>query len=277
MFDTITNLKLSNFSSLFEIAATLNLVFVVAEHAKQYGSTLTKNFFRSETDIEAKFEEIFSKVDKESVETMPAIVINNVSTESEIQEVKRNIHKLEESKAARINNFKKITDNRCVLTSFSFISLYMFLYSLTALYVEGLNETAFTKCFWATYTILSLMILCMLYVFGEKENPKWIKKTLSLTNCCVLFLLLIGISFLSVFYRLLAEPFSVYYWTITVPLSTLLPYLSFVVFLLIIKKRLMELSTTLKKELNDFAEECGKVDAHIHRLKEAYDLSVNMR
>lgn len=119
MFDTFTNLQLSGFSSLFEIAATLNLVYVVAEQAKQYGSTLTKNFFQSGTNIENRFNERYSLIDKESVETMPAIVLGNGSTEGEIQKAKREIHKLEDSKAKRIESLNKLTDNRCVLTSFS--------------------------------------------------------------------------------------------------------------------------------------------------------------
>ena len=45
----------------------------------------------------------------------------------------------------------------------------------------------------------------------------------------------------------------------------------------LIRSRLIGLSSDLTKELNDFSDECDAVDSHIHRLKEAYELSVSMK
>lgn len=276
MLDTFINLKLSNFSSLFEIAATLNLVFVVAEHAKQYGSTLTRNFFRSNANILNIFNERYSRVDKETVNSITAIVINDVSTEGEIQQVKREIHKLEDSKNDRITKLESKTDNRCVLNSFSFISLFMFLYSLIALFIGGLNETSFASSFYATFTLLSMIILIVVSYYGEKEKPKWITKNLSLIRCCQLFVIVILLSSVCLLYGSIIEPFKSYYWPIVIILGTLLPYLSFVIFMFLIRNRLISLSVDLKEELNNFSTECDSVDAQIHRLKEAYELSVSM-
>lgn len=276
MLDTFINLKLSNFSSLFEIAATLNLVFVVAEHAKQYGSTLTRNFFRSNANIQKIFNERYSRVDKETVNSMTAIVINDVSTEGEIQQVKREIHKLEDSKNDRITKLESKTENRCVLNSFSFISLFMFLYSLIALFIGGLNVTSFASSFYATFTLLSMIVLIVVSYYGEKEKPKWITKNLSLTRCCQLFVIIIILSSACLFYGSKIEPFTSYYWPIVIVLGTLLPYLSFVIFMFLIRNRLISLSADLKEELKYFSTECDSIDAQIHRLKEAYELSVSM-
>lgn len=276
MFETFVNLQLPNFSSLFEIAATLNLVFVVAEHAKQYGSTLTKNFFQSQSNISKKFEERFNKVDKESVESMTAIVINGVSTEGEIQQAKRDIHKLEDSKNARTSNLIKQTENRCVLKSFSFISLFMFFYSIFALFVGGLNETPFVKSFFATFSLLSVIVLCLVSCFGEKEKPQWITGNLSLTKCCWCFFVVFLLSLISIYYGNTIEMFSKYYWPIAILVSTILPFLSFIIFMIIIRKRLIDLLADLDAEVTEFDTECKKVESHIHQLKEAYDLSVNM-
>lgn len=276
MFDTFVNLQLPNFSSLFEIAATLNLIFVAAEHAKQYGSTLTKNFFQSQSNISNRFEERFNKIDKESVESMTAIVINGVSTEGEIQQAKRDIHKLEDSKKARINKLVEQTENRCVLTSFSFISLFMFFYSIFALFVGGLSETPFSKSFFTTFTLFSVVVLCLVSCFGEKEKPKWITGNLSLTKCCWCFCVVFLFSSISIYYMDTIEVFSVYYWPMAILVSSLLPFLSFIIFMIIIRKRLIDLLVDLNAEVVKFDTECKIVESHIHQLKEAYELSVNM-
>ena len=93
MLYSFFDMSLSSFSSLFEIAATINIAFVAAEQAKQYGSTLTKNFFRTGINIDSKFSDRYACVDKETVDSIEAILVNGVSTEGKIQEVKRKIHK----------------------------------------------------------------------------------------------------------------------------------------------------------------------------------------
>lgn len=277
MFDTFTNLQLSGFSSLFEIAATLNLVYVVAEQAKQYGSTLTKNFFQSGTNIEKRFNDRYSSIDKESVETMPTIVIGNGSTEGEIQKAKREIHKLEDLKTNKIESLNKKTDNRCVLTSFSFISLYMFFYSLVSLFVGGLYITPFVKAFFATFTLLSIMVLAIVIIYGERSVPNKITQKLSLTNCCWTFVIVLTLSMVSLFYRMPIDMYSFVYWPLAILLSVVLPYTAFFIFMIIIRRRLEGLNSELDNEVAAFDGECKKVEGHIHQLKEAYELSVSMQ
>lgn len=276
MLETFNNLQLSGFASLFEIAVTLNLVYVVAEKAKQYGSTLTKNFFQSGSNIEKRFVNRFSLIDKESVETMPAITINQRSTEGEIQEAKREIHKLEDSKEKRIENLNRQTDSRCVLTSFSFISLYMFFYSLMSLFVGGLNITPFVKAYFSTFTLLSIIILSFVTIYGEKTIPNKMSQDFSLTNCCWTFLIVAVLSLVSLLYRMQLDCYSSIYWPLFILLSVILPYTAFVIFMIIIHKRLLSLSSELNKEIAEFDDECRKVEGHIHQLKEVYELSINM-
>lgn len=276
MFNTFSDLQLSGFSSLFEIAATLNLVYVVAEHAKQYGSTLTKNFFQSGTNIENKFNERYSLIDKESVETMPAIPLGCGSTEGEIQKAKREIHKLEESKAKRIEKLNKLTDNRCVLTSFSFISLYLFFYSLMSLFVGGLNTTPFVKAYFSTFTLFSIIVLTFVTKYGEKPIPNKVTPKLSLTNCCWTLVIVMALSMISIPIRVPIEIYSNLYWPVVMLLSVILPYAAFFIFMMIIRNRLIDLNSELDKEVAVFDGECKKVEGHIHQLKEAYELSVSM-
>lgn len=276
MLEMFNDIGLSGFSSLFEIAVTLNLVYVVAEKAKQYGSTLTKNFFQSGANIEKRFVDRISLVDKESVETMPAITINQRSTEGEIQEAKREIHKLEDSKGNRIEQLKIQTDSRCVLTSFSYISLYMFFYSLMSLFVGGLNVTPFIKAYFSTFTLLSIIILTIVTVYGEKNIPNKISQKLSLTNCCWTFLIAAVLSLVSLLYRTQLDNYSSVYWPLIILLSVILPYTAFVIFMMIIHERLLSLSSLLNKEVDEFDSECRRVEGHIHRLKEVYELSINM-
>lgn len=276
MFNTFTDLQLSGFSSLFEIAATLNLVYVVAEHAKQYGSTLTKNFFQSGTNIKNRFNERYSLIDKESVETMPAIPLGCGSTEGEIQKAKREIHKLEDSKAKRIEKLNEQTDNRCVLTSFSFISLYLFFYSLMSLFFSGLSATPFVKAYFSTITLFSIIVLTVVTKYGEKPIPNKVTPKLSLTNCCWTFVIVMALSMVSFPFRMPIDIYSYIYWPVVMVLSVILPYAAFFIFMMIIRKRLIGLNSELDKEVAAFGEECKKVEGHIHQLKEAYELSVSM-
>lgn len=276
MLNSFFNMSLSSFSSLFEIAATINIAFVAAEQAKQYGSTLTKNFFQSGINIDSKFNERYARVDKETVDSIEAIVVNGVSTEGKIQEVKRTIHKLEDSKKERTERLKRRTDNKCVLTSFSYLSFYMFLYSLSGLLFGGLFESPFVISYWSTFSLLSTLVLLLISIFGEREKPKWPLKKMSLSGCCKLFLAIVILSGSGYFYRNILFNYAEYFWTWIVFVSVFIPYISFLVFMMIIRSRLYSLSKEVEDELKGFGDACDAVDVEIHRLKEAYDLSVDM-
>ena len=99
---------------------------------------------------------------------------------------------------------------------------------------------------------------------------------MSLSGCCKLFLAVVVISSLSVFYKNVLWGYSAYFWSWVVFVSVFIPYISFLIFLMIIRSRLYGLSKEVDDELTKFGEECNEVDAIIHRLKEAYDLSVDM-
>ena len=270
MLETFMNLHMSQFSSLFEIGATLNIAFVVAEQAKQYGSMLAKNFFKTSNNVKWKFDNLLATVDIGSIETMNAIIINNISTEGQIQETKREYHKLEDSMKDRTESIKKQTEDCSVLNNFAYISLYMFLYSLAALFVGGLNETPFIKNYWATFTILSAIVIIFISFFGEKT------KNINLENCCYLIIVLMFLSSFSILYRFDVEPYCTYYWPYSIILSAMLPYLSFIIFMVVIRKRLKVISQSIEQCLTEFDNECQNVKGHIDRLKQAYDLSVTM-
>lgn len=276
MLNSFFNMSLSSFSSLFEIAATINIAFVAAEQAKQYGSTLTKNFFQSGINIDSKFSARFSRVDKETVDTIEAILVNGVSTEGKIQEVKRTIHKLEDSKKERTERLKQRTDNKCVLTSFSYLSFYMFLYSLSGLLFGGLHESPFVVSYWSTFSLLSALVLLLISIFGERENPKWPLKRMSLSGCCKMFLAIVVLSGVGYFYRNVLFNYAAYFWPWVVFTSVFIPYISFLIFMMIIRSRLYSLSKEVESELTVFGKDCDAVDVEIHRLKEAYDLSLDM-
>lgn len=277
MLNSFLNMSLSSFSSLFEIAATINIAFVAAEQAKQYGSTLTKNFFQSGINIDRKFSERYARVDKETVDSIQAIVVNGVSTEGKIQEVKRKIHKLGDSKNERTERLKQRTDNKCVLISFSYLSFYMFLYSLSGLLFGGLNESPFVISYWSTFSLLSTLVLLLISFFGERDKTQWPLKKMSLSGCCTLFFAIVLLSGLGYLYRNIIFNYAEYFWPWVVFVSVFIPYISFLVFMMIIRSRLYSLSKEVEDELEEFGEACDAVDVEIHRLKEAYDLSVDMR
>ena len=72
------------------------------------------------------------------------------------------------------------------------------------------------------------------------------------------------------------ENYSSVYWPLFILLSVILPYTAFVIFMVIIHKRLLSLSSVLNKEITEFDNECREVEGHLHQLKEVYELSINM-
>ena len=152
----------------------------------------------------------------------------------------------------------------------------MFFYSLMSLFVGGLNTTPFIKAFFATFTLLSILVLTVVTIYGEGDVSNKITQKLSLTNCCWTLVIVLALSMISLLYRIIIDVFSFIFWPIVILLSVVLPYTAFFIFMMIIRKRLVGLNSELDKEVAAFDGECKKVEGHIHQLKEAYELSVSM-
>ena len=188
ILDTFTDLHIRDFSSLFDIAATLNLIYVIADNAKQYGNILTEYFFQYRTNIKSVFDERY----KENI----ALITIDSCPDEKTQQVTRDIQKLKSIKDEKIKKLNGIIEKCSVLNSFSFISLYMFFYSMFALFVCGLNETLFLKFCWSIITILSYIVLVWVCFFGERDQTKVRKESFFLFRSCFLFFCITGIVYM---------------------------------------------------------------------------------
>lgn len=270
ILDTFTDLHIRDFSSLFEIAATLNLIYVIADNAKQYGNILTEYFFQYRTNIKSVFDERYK-------ENIALITIDNCPDEK-TQQVTRDIQKLKSIKDEKIKKLNDKIEKCSVLSSFSYISLYMFFYSMFALFVCGLNETLFLKFCWSIITILSYIVLVWVCFTGERDKTQVRKESFFLFRSCFLFIFVLHFSFSCYLFSrhyIHEGPFFHNLWTFIVFVGALLPYLGFLIYMLIIQNRLKALSKDMAIELDSFDKECKEVEAQINHIKDVHDLSVS--
>ncbi len=170
---------LNNFSPIIQLAATLNIALVAVEYAKSYTSVLYEQVFKFKDFIEESFDTCLRLLtDKESLESLDPQIINGRSTNYQIEDVKRK----HEKKRTEIENEKQrkiaATLKICESKSISSLSLYLFLYSLTTLFLCGFEDNESSNLIihgvWSIYTLLTLAYLIIGWSKGENENHKFL-------------------------------------------------------------------------------------------------------
>lgn len=86
-------LKIPDFSSVLQLAATMNMAFILAEYANSYSLLLLKKFFKFNELLEKLDMVCRSHIDANTVDSFVAHTVDGFSTQDKIEEIKRKINK----------------------------------------------------------------------------------------------------------------------------------------------------------------------------------------
>lgn len=232
-------MTLGDFSSVFEVGVGLNLAFVAAEYASSYTNILAKYVYKLYEKIDKEFDSCSSIVNSSAVEDLRGNVVDGRNTVVQVEELKikhRNcLEKLEGKKRELLAD----VDDKCHFRCFAFISLYLFLYSVLALFLSGYHEYNLSTDVW---NVFSAATVTFIGVYALLVRLHWFKGyTTSLISSIVSFVLLLLLSFVAVVVLcdkgIMTKEISTEWLKYTIPVSTFMPYANFVTFVFIMSVR----------------------------------------
>lgn len=240
-------MELSNFTSFIEIGATLTIAFVAVEYTKEYTCIIAQKVFRFFDRIEEKVDHCKRTIDEETIDGLTSIEINGCNTGYKVEGLKRRKETIiQDIKEKEVILNKSVLEN-CNSKSYSSLSLFTFLFSITSLFISGI-ETDYTRFFWFVVSFLSFLYIATSWVFGESKKRKYWINYSSLKSVIYSYsaILIAGV-ILSCFIPSSIRINLIEYYSVAVCFTILLPYLNFVVFAIIIRGK----SSIIFKEIDD--------------------------
>lgn len=230
---------LGDFSSVFEVGVGLNLAFVAAEYASSYTNILAKYVYKLYEKIDEAFDSCKNIVNSSAVEDLRGNVIDGMNTVAQVEELKIQYRNCMETLDGKKKELIADVDDKCHFRCFAFISLYLSLYSVLALFLSGYHEFRMPIDVWNVFsaaTVLFIGFYSLLVWSGYFKSY-----TTSLMSSIVSFVLILLTSFILVFYLcdkgVLTEEISKEWLMYTIPISTVVPYANFVTFVFIMSSR----------------------------------------
>lgn len=275
-------LNITDFTSALQLAATLNMAFILAEYANSYSLLVLKKFFKFNEMLERLDKACRSHIDTNTVDSFVAHTVDGYSTQDKIEEIKRKVSKKSELLDKSKKDFQDRFEKDCNTKSFSYISLYMALYCISSLLLAKFTELyvwAFLS--WGVFTIISLFWMIATFWWGEHEH-NWLKVNYcSLKSCTKSYLGIIVTSIvLACIVQHYVPTFNLHQipvgeWLVVLP-TIVLPYLGFIVFVYKVWNAGKHIVEDIKKHYDNEISACKDIANEIDSYSKLESLSVKV-
>lgn len=224
-------LSLSGFSSVIELATTLNIAFVAIEYVKTYTKVLCNQVFDLKQFIQRAFQECVSGLpDSGTLATIPHITINEHNTDELVEKLKRDCELL----LKEINNTKELheekVDEVCEAKNVSSISLFLFFVGVGGLILSGFEADyqSMTRCLWSILFAFSL--LYCIVGWGVSESTKYrFCNFESLRHAIISFLIVLVLSLFTLRWYNVIDSVVLLIWNWLLPISVLFSFSNFII------------------------------------------------
>lgn len=220
-------MELSDFLTLIQLAAGLNIAFVAVEVSRGYTRILSEKVFNIALLLENAFRELKStiSVNRTTLDNTHSTDVDGKSTTNKIEEVKREYEKLEKKIEDVIADITKSSNLKCDFRCFSGLSLMMFLFCCTLLFIASFDVVGL---------VFFITLFNLLYSIGG-----WFLDE-SQFFCKLKFVIVefvIGLTFCTVLWLFIKNwnPFRDFMQSfdyVTIIVASLLPFVNFIAFFL---------------------------------------------
>lgn len=269
-------MHLDSFSTLFEIAATLNMAYIAVDYSTSFTISVAKNVFRFHAKIDEGLARCKKHIDEATIYSINDVNVNGHSIAHKIEKVKIDSSKLsKEIKSLRLE-LKAYIEEKCKLTCFSSICLQLFLYCIVACFVMGYSVNPTSSTYWSFFITLSAIYTGLIFYIGEIKG-KFIDFYQSVKCNSTVFVLqcLAAWGLTALTYDQL-KPFVDYIWDWLVPLSAIYPFLFFVLFILLLKRNSKTVNADIETKINGVEQKCIKLEKEVSKLASAHKLSIEV-
>ena len=231
-------MEISNFSSLIEVGATLNIACVAVEYVKSYTSVLCNQVFNLADQIDKAVKQCQQKLNEVMDETTLSALPDNMSGGRSILTLKRSLTKSRSTIETEIKSeetkLKNAISTVCEVKNVSSICLWLFFYGVTALFLMGIESSQADKnvnihLLWTIVTILGFIFSIIGWITCGERRPWWKFGYCSLRFSIISFgiTLLLGSCVFFIPINFLTD-LSESLWGVTIILSMILMYSNFV-------------------------------------------------
>lgn len=280
---------INDFSSLLQLAAGLNAAYIAVDYStKGYTQILSNKLFEFPRAIDRSFETCEKILcEKETLNNLnPLEVSSGKSTSVKIEEYKRKFEILEKKINEEKVALKTQIEIECEAKHFSFLSLCMFLFCTTSLFLGGL-EKDFKNLAQLFFCILGFLLLIFIVVgWTRKADKIRAVKFLNYSKLghaifvfvfsfflSFIFILIINENLVIVKEYLLLFKFNIFYLRIySIIAFTLFPFINFVVFLLIVRKKGISINKTIADKARLIEKECNILKSDVDKLVNTTEL-----
>lgn len=135
-------MELADFLTLIQLAAGLNIVFVAVEVSQGYTRILSDKVFNTKQLLDKAFKKLTStiSVNSTTLNNIHSTDVDGKSTNTKIEEVKREYEKLQKTIEEDTEKIKENTDMKCNFRCFSGLSLMTFLFCCTLIFLSPFNN-----------------------------------------------------------------------------------------------------------------------------------------
>lgn len=265
-------MELSDFLTLIQLAAGLNIAFVAVEASRGYTRILSGNVFNINNLLNTSFEDIKDTIfkNRKTLDGISSTEVNGKSTTNKIEGVKREYEKLEKKIEDVITNIKNTSDLKCNFKCFSGLSLMMFFFCFTLLFLNPFKVISLV----ILITLLILIYSIIGWIFDESRFFCSLKFVIwefvgGVIICVILWLCIRNCDG----YKSFVESFN----NATIIIAALLPFVNFVAFFLKMIWRVQNIRKDIKKHLQNLSEEIAPINGKVDKLRTLEELKMEMR
>jgi len=268
-------LSLSGFSSVIELATTLNIAFVAIEYVKTYTKVLCEQVFDLKHFIQQTFEKCNSALpDQGTLATIPHMTINNHNIDEKVEKLKRDREILQKEIQTTKSKHEEKVNDVCEAKNVSSISLFLFFIGVSGLILLGFekNYQSIVRCLWSIFFICSL-IYCIIGWGVSEESKHRVFNFESLRHAIISFFVVLVISSSIFIWHQIADIFIQRVWNWFLPVSVLFSFSNFVIASGKIWYKARDTKVEIKKSQEEIIKKCQDLSSKVNQMISVRDLA----
>lgn len=264
-------MNLNDFLSLIQLAAGLNAAYIVVGISQGYTHILLNKIFNIKQQIEAKFEPIKStiRINQETLDHITPSEVNGVSTYNKIEKVKRDYEIINKKISKAEENIENKANCDCEFRCFSGLSLMMFLYCCTLLFIAP---------FCSEWFLLPFTVLVLLHsvVGWFAENAKSVCSLMWVICEFVISLVLSIVAYCAFKVWLNWNTLPDFWGNSLIIVSALLPMVNFVIFFIKSLSKMKSIKENIDAQAKGIEQECVAIHREFDTLQSLEELKMGM-
>ena len=260
--------NLLDFAPLIQLAAGFYIVFIAIEYKHSFAALLSERLLDFKQQLTTRYQSYEVK-DYELDDFSKREHYQTGHGKKALEQTKAKQEKLSALISDKIKVLSSYIDNVCRCDVFRYLSIYMFIYCLAILFVSGLMSVHFMLIvkYVAFYTLLSYAIMGISVILGcfvhviDKHSIIWFVFTLAI-SFIDLIVPLICVEYIHL--ECVNESSKLFIKKGSVIAATLLPYLTFLLFIILFAKSSFAIKKKCKNEevvvINIYKEIRNEID-----------------